>query len=194
MAYFFDLNIESMRCVTTKPPKMLTLASAVAETGCKHGANDDDGADGVGDGHQRRMQRRCDIPDDVVADEARHQENGEQEDEGLDGMGHVRGNRGLRCGLCLQGERARFIGNPTGLIGYRLRVHGSLVLYAACAGAKDGWMMAPFRVSSVPFTISSFSGREVVFASLSQKVVRNVRRLRAYRLLAATGMRPGQLR
>ena len=44
-----------------------------------------------------------------------------------------------------------------------------------------------------PFTMSSVSGSFGDLLSLSQKVVRNVSRLRAYRDDEATGMRPGQL-
>ena len=33
-------------------------------------ADDDDAGDGVGNAHQRRMQRRSDAPDDEIADKA----------------------------------------------------------------------------------------------------------------------------
>src|SRR5499427_2729283 len=41
----------------------------------QHAADDDDAADRVGDAHQRRVQRRRDVPDHVPADHARQQED-----------------------------------------------------------------------------------------------------------------------
>ena len=79
--------------VTRKPPKMLTQAriSATkpkmrAQTGCRlvadevdadreQRADDDHRGDGVGDRHQRRVQRRRHRPDHVVADEDRQHED-----------------------------------------------------------------------------------------------------------------------
>jgi hypothetical protein len=48
-----------------------------SEAGGKHRADDDDGGNGVGDGHQRRVQGRRDGPDHVVADVDRQHEDDE---------------------------------------------------------------------------------------------------------------------
>ena len=45
-------------------------------------ANDNDGGDRVGDRHQRRVQRRSDRPNDVIANENGENEDGQIEDEG----------------------------------------------------------------------------------------------------------------
>ncbi len=47
-------------------------------------ANDDHRGDGVGDGHQRRMQRRRHRPHHIVADEDRQHEDTEAEDQWVD--------------------------------------------------------------------------------------------------------------
>ena len=46
-------------------------------TDLQHAADDDDPADRVGDRHQRGVQRRSDVPDDLPADEDRENEDGE---------------------------------------------------------------------------------------------------------------------
>ena len=100
----FFLYMPSMRWVTRKPPKMLTLAKrqrheaedARAQTGSRlrrppgarrrqQRADDDHRRDGVGDRHQRRVQRRRHAPDHVVADEDRQHEDGEAEHGRIDG-------------------------------------------------------------------------------------------------------------
>ena len=75
MCECYRRNIRSMRCVTRKPPAMLIVASRMATRAEHHGrrrrrpahrqhaADDDDAADGVGDAHERRVQRRRDVPD-----------------------------------------------------------------------------------------------------------------------------------
>jgi hypothetical protein len=81
-------NIPSMRWVTAKPPNMLMLASRIARKPRKpavalvlreleHAADEDDAADGVGDAHQRGVQRRRDVPDDLPADDAGQHEDRE---------------------------------------------------------------------------------------------------------------------
>ena len=82
-----------MRCVTRKPPAMLIVASrmaaapsiaisdAEAAADLQHAADDDDAADRVGDAHQRRVQRRRDVPDHLPADEAGEHEHGEVRQE-----------------------------------------------------------------------------------------------------------------
>ena len=86
----FFLNMASMRLVTMKPPKMFTAASVTARkpknraaplsasAGRQDGADHDHRGDRVGHAHQRRMQRRRHVPHHVVADEAGHQEDGQQ--------------------------------------------------------------------------------------------------------------------
>ena len=75
--------------VTRKPPATLIAASRTATpperparrraaaVQRQHAADDDDAADRVGDAHQRRVQRRRHVPDDVPADDTRQQEHGE---------------------------------------------------------------------------------------------------------------------
>jgi hypothetical protein len=70
----FFLNISSIRSVTRKPPKVLIATSATRKgteqrawpvdgrPGREDRADDDYGADGVGDAHERRVQRGCDGP------------------------------------------------------------------------------------------------------------------------------------
>jgi hypothetical protein len=64
-------NIFSIRCVTRKPPATLMAAKQDGQRAehrgevqltadLQHAAHDDDAADGVGDAHQRRVQRRRD--------------------------------------------------------------------------------------------------------------------------------------
>ena len=57
---------------------------AAAGPGGEDGADDDHRADGVGDAHQRRVQRRRHVPDDVVADEDGQDEDGEVGDDRID--------------------------------------------------------------------------------------------------------------
>ena len=97
----FFLYMASMRWVTRKPPKMLTLARTrrdEAEDARPPGAltrrevdadrqqraDDDDTRNRVGDRHQRRVQRRGHRPDHVVADEDRQHEDRQPEDERID--------------------------------------------------------------------------------------------------------------
>src|SRR5690606_29888030 len=50
--------------------------AALSQGGGQHGAYDDNGRDGVGDGHERRVQRRRDVPDDMKADvDGQHENN-----------------------------------------------------------------------------------------------------------------------
>ncbi len=89
---FYLRNISSMRCVTAKPPAMLMAVMRTA-TPASHliqrdvrghleqRADDDDAADGVGDAHQRRVQRWRDIPDHHVADETGEHEYREMRHE-----------------------------------------------------------------------------------------------------------------
>ena len=162
--YCFFLNIESMRCVTMKPPKIFTDAKVTAmkpnsiaherrgQAGCQHRADDDHRGNRVGHRHQRRVQRRGHVPHDVVADEAGHQENGEQEDERIDlgrhGLGHAH-RQGLGVVGQFQrvfGEAGRFIrqlvgvhlgrvsGRSGGLLGQEIRVDDG-----AAAGQHDAF-------------------------------------------------------
>ena len=87
-------NIRSMRCVTRNPPAMLIVASRIAAAPritagrawpaaeLQHAADHDDAADRVGDAHQRRVQRRRDVPDDLPADDAGEREDGQVRQEG----------------------------------------------------------------------------------------------------------------
>src|SRR5690606_114843 len=52
---------------------------AFGERGRQHGPHDDNGRDGVGDRHERRVQGRGDVPDDVIA-----HVNGEHENDEVD--------------------------------------------------------------------------------------------------------------
>src|SRR5688572_1433642 len=53
------------------------------------GAHHDYRADGIGHAHERRVQRRGDVPDHLVADEDGQNEDGEVDDDGVDGAGHA---------------------------------------------------------------------------------------------------------
>ena len=93
----FFLNISSIRSVTRKPPNVLMATSATATaprivprpicpgSGGEDGADDDHRADGVGDAHQRRVQRRRHVPDHVIADEDGQHEHRQVGDDGVDG-------------------------------------------------------------------------------------------------------------
>ncbi len=188
----FFLNICSMRWVTRKPPKMLTLASMTAmkpnparpaghgQPRRQHRAHHDHRGDRVGHRHQRRVQRRGDVPHHVVADEAGHHEDREQEDERLHRLGHRSGGDGHRRGLfgehvwpgaasrpCLIGQLGgvHALGSPdqAAWLGCELRMH-------------DGATARQQRAFDDLVTVREASAR---FASLSQNVVRNVSRLRA---------------
>ena len=87
----------SMRCVTRKPPAMLIVASRIAaapritigdderSAHLQHAADHDDAADRVGHAHQRRVQRRRDVPHHLPADDARQREHGEVRDRNAGG-------------------------------------------------------------------------------------------------------------
>ena len=188
----FFLNIDSIRCVTRKPPKMFTLASVTAmkpnavaqpdsaEPGRQHRADDDHRGDRVGHRHQRRVQRRRDVPDHVVADEAGHQEHGEQEDERArpprrPGPAPARELMRLRRPARRRGRRA--------CAAWSAKFDGVHAVVSGIRRPGSGWncgcTTAPPRVSSTPLTMSSSSGSFGAFASLSQNVVRKVSRLRA---------------
>ena len=82
-----------MRCVTRKPPAMLIDASRMAAAPSRTGgdvggpltvsmpADDDDAADGVGDAHERRVERRRHIPDHLPADDAGQRKDGQMRQE-----------------------------------------------------------------------------------------------------------------
>ena len=82
-----DLNILSMRSVMMKPPTMLLVAAMMAMraenggeigfvfAGQDDGADDGDGVERVGEGHQRSVQQRRDAADDFKADECGQHEN-----------------------------------------------------------------------------------------------------------------------
>jgi hypothetical protein len=127
-SYCRRLNIDSIRWVTRNPPKMLTLArvtamkpKAMAQPLVPRPADSDHRGNRVGHRHQRRMQRRGDVPHHVVADEAGHQEDGEQEDDRLD----LGGDRGDAAGECLGvlGKLVGALGEPGGFVGQLGRVH-----------------------------------------------------------------------
>jgi hypothetical protein len=88
-----------MRWVTAKPPNILIVASTMPQRPASDplvracmspsavaqsapGADGDDAADGVGHAHQRRVQRRLDVPDHHVAHEAGQHKDGEVPEEG----------------------------------------------------------------------------------------------------------------
>ena len=96
----------SMRCVTRKPPKILTLAMISAERPSslavrwpeaptasaldrdgEQSADHDHRGNGVGHRHQRRMQRRRHAPHHVIADEDRQHEDREAEHEFMPALG-----------------------------------------------------------------------------------------------------------
>ena len=85
--FFFLLNIASMRSVTMKPPTTLIVATTIATNpsrlltadaaflgGVKR-ADQGDTGDGVGARHQRSVQCRRDLGDDLEADEDRQHED-----------------------------------------------------------------------------------------------------------------------
>ena len=104
--FCFLWNMASMRCVTIKPPKILTEAKAERDEAERarpdrpgiigderhadreQRADHDDRGDGVGHRHQRRVQRRRHRPHDVVADEDREHEDRQAEHERIDRVGN----------------------------------------------------------------------------------------------------------
>jgi hypothetical protein len=66
------------------------------------------------------MQRRSDVPDDIVADEAGEHEGHEEEDERCRGN---RGGCGGRKGVGVGGERRRLVCEPLGLVGELVLIH-----------------------------------------------------------------------
>ena len=77
-----------MRWVTRNPPAILMVAIRTAiparmvtrfdwAGNLQQCTDDDNTADRIGDAHQRGMQRRGNVPDDLVADEAGEHENGQ---------------------------------------------------------------------------------------------------------------------
>src|SRR5205814_9339426 len=62
--------------------------ASFARTRREDRADDNHGADRVGDAHQRRVQRRRDVPDDVIADEDGEDEDGEADDGVINRAGH----------------------------------------------------------------------------------------------------------
>src|SRR5690606_29100274 len=80
----------------------------------EHGPDDDDRGDGVGHRHQRRMQGRRDVPDDVVADVDRQDEDDQVDDRDADsfhgsasgGLGMGREGSGLAQDLALVRDEA----------------------------------------------------------------------------------------
>ena len=95
-AGFLRGTSRSIRSVTTKPPTMFTVASTIATSpsdqrdvalglaGDEDRAEQDHAVDGVGAGHQRRVQRRGDLGDDLDADE-----DAEHEDRQPDDIAHA---------------------------------------------------------------------------------------------------------
>ena len=96
----FFLNMSSIRCVTRKPPNTLIDTSVTADDAepaapveirrarREHRADHDDARDRVGQRHQRRVQRRRHVPDDVVADEDRQHEDDQVDDDRINACGH----------------------------------------------------------------------------------------------------------
>jgi hypothetical protein len=163
-----------MRLVTMKPPAMFTAASVTARKPKNFAAT-------LSESPVARIapttitERGRHAPHHVVTDEAGHQENGEQIEEGLGGGGD--GRRGLGHLARLFGEHGRAVGDGRRLVGDLLG--SGHVGDAPQAEASDGWTTAPARVNATPFTISSSSFNAGFLPSLSQKVVRKVSRLRA---------------
>src|SRR5690606_24995704 len=58
--------------------------TAFGECCGKHRTDNDDGRDGIGDCHERRMQRGSDIPHDVESDIDRQHENDDVDKGGID--------------------------------------------------------------------------------------------------------------
>ena len=87
------LNISSMRSVTRKPPTTLTVAKTTAmnastcsslesaDPGHEHGADENDPVDRVRPRHQRGVQHRRDLGDDLEADEDGEDEDGDAVEE-----------------------------------------------------------------------------------------------------------------
>src|SRR6202012_2618053 len=123
-------------------------------------ADDDHRGDGVGDGHQRRMQRRRHPPHHVVADEAGQREDRQQRDERHVAVGHVQrvGRRHvedlLRHRLEVGGEVLRLGGELGGFAGESVVHCGSYEAWLG-GGLSEGGTICPFWVTSVPFTTSS---------------------------------------
>ena len=166
-------NMRSMRCVTRKPPAMLIVASRIAAaprmvTGrrrraadLQHAADHDDAADRVGHAHQRRVQRRRDVPHHLPADDA-----GEREHR------QVRQERRRRDQA--EADRARpratiaRIGPPTPRFLRRLARAAGASFGAAAFGfggsttggrAGGGHITSPSRSTSAPRTTSSSRSR-----------------------------------
>ena len=135
--------MDSMRWVTMNPPKMLTAARVTAmkpmislkprsagPAAIKR-ADDDHRGDRVGHRHQRRVQRRSDPPDHVVADKDRQHEDGQPDHQGRD-AGLVLGPRDQLEGFAA--EALDLGGQLAGLIGKLLRALGkALRLSWSCA-------------------------------------------------------------
>src|SRR5690606_29044935 len=58
--------------------------AAFSERGREHGTDDDDGGNGVGHGHERRMKRRGHVPDHVETHVDGQYENDEVDEGGTD--------------------------------------------------------------------------------------------------------------
>ena len=113
-------RICSIRSVTTKPPTMFTAASTIAISpttsamplsvvaGDQDRAEQDDPVDGVGAGHQRRVQGRGDLGDHLDAHEHAEHEDGQPGDGLVHCFGPLPRVGSLdRCGSARAGSRRR---------------------------------------------------------------------------------------
>ena len=155
----FFLYIASMRSVTRNPPKIFIDArmraikptkranhrSAIGSAATpdrQERADDDHRGNGVGFGHQRRVQRRCHRPDDVVANEHRHGENREPEHEGI--------NRAARGGVASRSELiAVGLRGLGGLLARRLPLPG------VCQSRRQGCPWGPPALKTQQASISA---------------------------------------
>ena len=203
LPYFcFFLYMASMRWVTRNPPKMFTDASIRATKPNHLGEADalpgldchreqrpdhDHRGDGVGHGHQRRVQRRGHAPyprSTPRKSRARRWRCGRQKD---------RSGR-LRPSWCPRLERCGWVfvrGRQAQLAGVRARFHRSRGRVAGpildipesgapqSAGRNEGWTMLPPLVSPVPVTTSSFQSNSITPPSVSTNGDTKLYRFRA---------------
>ncbi len=203
--FSFRLYMPSIRCVTRKPPKMFTLASISAmkpKKRAKHGplpdeidadgeqrADHDHRRDGVGDAHQRRVERRRHRPHHVIADEDRQHEDRQPEDERDRSRRRTphaprrlphRARASWPSAICAACSAALCACSAALRRGLRrvLRLSGPPGSVPRCPsgrallpqprfGANAGLMIAPSAVSSVAATISSSRLMSSAFVSLS---------------------------
>ena len=119
----------------------------------------------VGHRHQRRMQRRGHVPHHVVADEARHQEDGEQEHEGSTAGGGRASHAWPACGGSAQraGREAGGLRRPDWI---RFIVAFPPVIRRPARAGNPGARRRRRGSACTPLTMSSVSGSFGAFSVL----------------------------